>query len=198
MNQEISISRWWPFRENRRQESCAPPDFSEIHATQVDFVFASLQRLGVREDDLEDLLQEVFIIVQQRLHTFDPSGSLEGWLFGICRNIASVHRRRAYVRHERPSAAPIDVHSAAGEPDPEEAAQRREAQARLDAILDELDADKRAVFVMFEIDELPCDAIAAALGIPLGTVYSRLHAARKAFEKALARHGARDRKRGRP
>jgi RNA polymerase sigma-70 factor (ECF subfamily) len=54
-----------------------------------------------------------------------------------------------------------------------------------------MDLDKRAIFVMFELDELSCEAIAEMLSIPLGTVYSRLHAARKAFEQALGRLEAR-------
>ncbi len=58
-------------------------------------------------------------------------------------------------------------------------------------MLDELDLERRAVFVMYEIDELPCEQIAAMIGVPVGTVHSRLHAARKEFQRAAARWQAR-------
>ncbi len=74
---------------------------------------------------------------------------------------------------------------------PEEAAQHRQAQARLAEVLDSMDLEKRAVFVMFEIDELPCEEIATMMGVPIGTVHSRLYSARKAFREALARLDAR-------
>jgi RNA polymerase sigma-70 factor (ECF subfamily) len=167
------------------------PTVSSVQEEHDDFVWKSLQRLGVREPDLEDMAQEVFMVVHRRLHTFDGSAKMTTWLFGICSRVASSYRRSAYVRRERPVS---DVpERAAGDEvlDPEEATSERQSRALLDRIIAELDVDKRAVFVMFEIDELSCDQIAAIVGVPLGTVYSRLHAARKAFEKALARYGAR-------
>src|SRR5262249_46123913 len=88
------------------------------------------------------------------------------------------------------------AHGAAGDAglaqNPEDAAAAREARARLDAMLDELDLEKRAVFAMFEVGEMSCDEIAAVVGVPVGTVYSRLHAARKGLAKVLARWRARD------
>ena len=68
----------------------------------------------------------------------------------------------------------------------------RAARARLARVLDAMDADKRALLVMFEIEELPCDEIAAIVGAPVGTVWSRLHAARRQFEARLARLHARE------
>ncbi len=135
-------------------------------------------------------MQEVFVVVHQRLHTFDTSTELPAWLFGICRRVAAAHRRRAHVRRELPTEFAGETLADAGL-NPEQSAEKRQARARLDAILDEIDPEKRAVFVMFEIDELPCETIAEALGVPVGTVYSRLHAARKEFQKALARSNAR-------
>ena len=67
---------------------------------------------------------------------------------------------------------------------------RRQERANAEQVLAQLSLDKRAVFVMFEIDELSCDEIASIVGVPLGTVYSRLHAARAAFKAALARYQA--------
>jgi RNA polymerase sigma-70 factor (ECF subfamily) len=166
---------------------------TEVYADHADFVFASLQRFGIRDNDLEDLLQEVFVVVHRKLHTFDGSSRMTTWLYGICLRVAAAHRRRAHVRREQsvdPVPEPAPSTSRASRDDPEAALQRGQARQQLESILDELDLDKRAVFVMFEIDELSCDEIAAVVGVPVGTVYSRLHAARAAFREAVARHHA--------
>jgi RNA polymerase sigma-70 factor (ECF subfamily) len=108
------------------------------------------------------------------------------WLFGICMRVAAANRRRAYNRREQITS---DVpEEAADHLSPEEAAAKREARARLDGVLDLMDIEKRAIFVMFELDEVPCEDMAEMLGVPIGTVYSRLHAARKDFQAALARY----------
>jgi RNA polymerase sigma-70 factor (ECF subfamily) len=75
---------------------------------------------------------------------------------------------------------------------PEELAVARDARRRLDAALESLDAEKRAILTMFEIDGIGCAAIAEMLGVPKGTVFSRLSAARQAFQASLARQDARD------
>ena len=165
---------------------------TEVYAEHADFVFASLQRFGIRDNDLEDLLQEVFVVVHRKLHTFDGSSRMTTWLYGISLRVAAAHRRRAHVRREHavdPVPEPARTPSARSD-DPEAALQRGQARQQLETILDELDLDKRAVFVMFEIDELSCDEIAAVVGVPVGTVYSRLHAARASFREAIARHRA--------
>jgi RNA polymerase sigma-70 factor (ECF subfamily) len=169
----------------------APLDVASIHAAHADFVWASLQRMGVRDADLDDLMQEVFVIVHRKLHTFDGTSRVTTWLFGIAMRVAAAHRRLAYNRRERASANPPDARVTDPRDGPEGAAEAAEARAELTEILDSLDLEKRVVFVMFEIEELDCDHIATTLGIPVGTVYSRLHAARKDFQAALARRNAR-------
>lgn len=174
------------------------PTVSSVQEEHGDFVWRSLQRLGVREADLEDMMQEVFVVVHRRLGSFDGTSKMTTWLFGICSRVASGYRRSAYVRRERPVP---DVPEGAGPdsaPGPEEAASARQSRALLDSLIGELDVEKRAVFVMFEIDELSCEEIAGIVGVPVGTVYSRLHGARKAFEKALARHRTRASRGGEP
>ena len=76
-------------------------------------------------------------------------------------------------------------------PSPEDEAERTRARAVLHAVLDTLDLERRAIFVMYELDELPCEEIAAIVGVPVGTVHSRLFAARKDFQRAAARWQAR-------
>lgn len=177
--------------------SAAPPalDVLAVHQAHANFVWRSLQRLGVRQNDLEDVFQEVFIVVQRRLHTFDGSSVLTTWLFGICLRVAASHRRRGWFRWEVQSDDVardlVESRAAPSREHPEEALINRQQQAALRRVLDKMDLEKRAVFVMFELDELSSEEIATILGVPVGTVWSRLSAARKQFEKIAAREKAR-------
>jgi RNA polymerase sigma-70 factor, ECF subfamily len=176
---------------NASADASASSACTRIYQANADFVWKSLQRLGVRDPDLDDVVQEVFVVVHERLHTFDGTSKMTTWLFGICLRVASAYRRRGFRRRETCVAEvpePTDRASAS----PEQDLAAAESRKRLEVLLDELELEKRAVFVMFEIDEMPCEEIAQILGVPVGTVYSRLHAARKSFQKALARMQARD------
>lgn len=166
-------------------------DVVDIYQAHAGFVWTSLQRFGVRLSDLEDVMQEVFVVVHQRLHTFDGSSKMTTWLFGIAMRVASAYRRRGFRRRET-CVAELPEPTGEGSSSPEHELACAESQKRLEALLDELDVEKRAIFVMFEIDEMACDEIAELLGVPVGTVYSRLHAARKAFQKAFSRMQARE------
>jgi RNA polymerase sigma-70 factor, ECF subfamily len=169
-----------------------PLDLVSIHDAHAAFVWASLQRLGVRAPDLEDLMQEVFIVVHNRLHTFDPATRMTTWLFGIARRVVAGQRRKAHNHRERLAEDDDHVDQRDLGASPEEALSERQTERRLEALLDELDVDKRAVFVMYELEEMPGEEIAEIMGIPVGTVYSRLFAARKELRKALGRQAARD------
>jgi RNA polymerase sigma-70 factor, ECF subfamily len=162
-------------------------DVESIHESHADYVWCSLQRLGVRPADLEDALQEVFVVVYRKLASFDGSSRLSTWLFGISMRVASAYRRKAYRRRER---TVVDLETTAGASSaesPEEALVEQQARARLASVLDELEPARRAIFVMFELESIGCAEIAEQLGLPIGTVYSRLGAARADFSKAALR-----------
>jgi RNA polymerase sigma-70 factor (ECF subfamily) len=167
--------------------SARPLDVLAVHDAHADFVWCSLQRLGVRPADLDDVCQEVFIVVHKRLHTYDGSSKLTTWLYGICVRVAAAYRRRAWIRREEPTANLPDVEEAPSSDRPDAIVAARQARATLERVLDAMDLEKRAVFVMFEIDELSSETIAGILGVPVGTVWSRLSAARKQFEDRLTR-----------
>lgn len=152
------------------------PPFAVIFRDHAPRVFRALRRLGVSDADAEDLCQEVFLVVHRKLPEFEGRSSLSTWIYGIAVRVASDHRRRAHVRRERATDEVPDQRTSA--PQIEELA-REQARAMLDAALDTLDDDKRAVFVLFEIEQLPMAEIAEALACPLQTAYSRLYAARK-------------------
>src|SRR6266545_269263 len=174
------------------EASSLPLRVDEVYRRHVDFVWACLQRFGVRDRDLDDALQEVFVVVHQRLSSFRGDARMTTWLYSICLRVAYAQRRRGHLRRE---LSVDQVHDTIDEDgtSPEDELAVRERSRVLEALLDELDLEKRALLAMFEIDELPCEEIASILGLPLGTVYSRLHAARKAFAKAVARFRARAR-----
>lgn len=178
----------------RVREAGAPLDVMAVHEAHADFVWRSLQRLGVRPSDVEDVFQEVFVVVHKRLHTFDGASALTTWLFGVCLRVAAAHRRRAWFRREVPTDDVAETHEAEDER-ADDLLETQDRRAMLAKVLDGMDLDKRAVLVMFELDELPSEEIAAILGVPVGTVWSRLSAARKQFQKILAREQARG---GRP
>jgi RNA polymerase sigma-70 factor (ECF subfamily) len=167
-----------------------PLDVTAVYREHGDFVWRTLQRMGVPAADLDDVLQEVFVVVHRRLASYDGRSKPTTWLYGICLRIASRHRRRAYfrreVRHE-------DTREDADLATPERALEQVEAARRLERLLATLAPEKRAVLVMFEIEEKSCQEIAEVSGVPIGTVHSRLHAARADLERAVARERKRAR-----
>ena len=152
------------------------PTLRQIFDEYAPFVWRTLRHLGVAESDLDDVCQDVFVTVNRKLEGFEQRSSVRTWVYGICLRVASDHRRKAYVRRELPVAA---VAEQATPPTQHEDLARSEARALLQGLLHFLDADKRAVFVLYEIEELSMKEIAEAIGCPLQTAYSRLHAARK-------------------
>jgi RNA polymerase sigma-70 factor, ECF subfamily len=164
-------------------------DVTRLYDEYADFVWRSLQRLGVSQSNLEDALQDVFVVVHRRLSSFDSTAKMSTWLFGICLRVAAAHKRRACLRHEQGSLEINDHPDHRRLASPEQSAMRHEAEQRLELLLDTIALERRAVFVMFEIEGMPAAAIAEVLGVPTGTVYSRLHKARAEFGDAIARLG---------
>jgi len=162
----------------------APTSFRAVFEAHAAFVWRTVRRLGVREADLPDVCQEVFVVLSRRMPALDLSRSPRAWLFSVAARVAADHRRRAYVRYERPS----EEVALAGGPAPQlTALAQKEARATLDRILDGLEEDQRAVFILYELEQLPMSEIAQAVASPLQTCYSRLHAARAKVEAAIAR-----------
>ncbi len=157
-------------------------DVADVYEREADFVWRSLHRLGVHERDLPDVMHEAFVVVHRQRAQFDPSRSLRSWLFGICAGLARNYRRRAFRRYESLEGTPPEQRGAG---DPEEALDARRRRERGERALMELDPEQRAVFVMFEVEGMSGKDIAELLEVPLGTVHSRLHAARKALLRAL-------------
>lgn len=163
-------------------------DFREIFEEHGQFVWRCLRRLGVSAADADDVCQEVFVVVHRKLGTFVEGGSMRAWLYGICVRKASDHRRLAHKKRENLGA---ELPVLASGDDPSRCLDEREARDFLDAVLDRLDDNQRAVFVLYEIEQLSMADVAAAVDCPLQTAYSRLHASRKIVEAAVKRERAR-------
>jgi RNA polymerase sigma-70 factor (ECF subfamily) len=142
--------------------------------------------MGVPDDDLADAIQDVFLTVHRTLCGFQGRASLSTWVFTICRSVARDRRMRAFRRYEVAAGddLPDQVDLRA---DPERHAEQNQRLRTVESILAGLDVDLRNVFVLFEIEAMTGDEISEVLGIPSGTVYSRLTLARAAFRRGLAR-----------
>ncbi|MDB4883945.1 MAG: ECF-family polymerase sigma factor [Gemmatimonadetes bacterium] len=165
----------------------------DVYREHFGFVWRSLRHLGVGEPDVEDAVQDVFVVVHAKLASFEQRAQLTTWIYGICIHVTQARRRRAHVRRELPTdprCLPIDASQQASA---DEAYERREAESLLDGILDTLAIEQRAVFTLFELEGRSCEEIAQLCAIPIGTVYSRLRLAREAFKRASARLEARER-----
>jgi RNA polymerase sigma-70 factor (ECF subfamily) len=162
--------------------------FEQVFAECAPFVWRALRRLGVRDADVDDLCQEVFLVVHRRLGGFEGRSSVATWVYGICLRVAADHRRRVHHTRERAlDEAPERIVP----PHQDAEIERQQALAWLDRVLDELDDQKRAVYVLHEIEQLPMPDVAAAAGCPVQTAYGRLYAARKHVEAAARRERAR-------
>ncbi len=161
------------------------PSFEALYEEYFNFVWRSLRRLGVGAASLDDAVQDVFVVVHRRLAEFEGRSSIKTWLFGITLRVAQEHRRR--LRRKEGSLEPLDDGFVDAAPGPLEEAEKAEAVRVLDAILATLDDDKRAVFILAELEQMTAPEIAESLGINANTVYSRLRAARQAFETAMSR-----------
>ncbi len=152
------------------------------------FVWRALKALGVSDADVEDLCQEVFVVVHRKLAGFEARSSIRTWLYGICVRVAADHRRRAHVRREKVTDRPPER---AGSAPQQREIERRQARGMLEQALATLGQDQRAVFVLYEVEQLTMAEVASALGCPLQTAYSRLYAARervrRAFEEAVGK-----------
>jgi RNA polymerase sigma-70 factor, ECF subfamily len=171
-----------------RLETETPVDaasFRSIYEEHSGFVWRVLIHLGIADAQLDDALQEVFIVVHRRLDSYDPALSMRAWLRGIARNVAHHIKRAAAREHRRRDAlASETAHIAPFELAPELRWVRD--------ILMQMDEPMREVLVLADVEGLTAPEIADTLEINVNTAYSRLRIARQRFAEAVRRRGGGD------
>jgi len=157
--------------------------FDEMFASQFQYVWNSLRRLGIPARDLEDVTHDVFLRVYKERHRYDPARPIRPWLFAFAFRIGSDYRKRACHRLE------ILEPSEKADPQPTAADQleRAEMISAGHAALETLEPGRRAVFILYELDGCAMQEISTVLGIPINTAYSRLRLAREQFQQSLTR-----------
>ncbi len=189
------------------EEACIPPvghsrsihDFREFYRAHVEFVWRGARRLGVDESSVDDVVQHVFLVIHRRLGDFRLDdlagrGSAKAWIFAILVRVVREYRRT--TRRKSPHAVlphtdPETIEDLR-QPGPHEWLAKVEAARVVQQLLEELDDEKREVFVLAELEQLTAAEIAEVTGVNASTVSSRLRAARRDFERAAERHRRRD------
>lgn len=178
-------------RDDHSPEAGSPPEAEPVDAAlraeQVAAVWRLLRRLGVSDAEADDATQQVFLVATERRSVIQP-GKERSFVYGTALRVA-----RALLRAPPHRSVDLDEHDVADDDAPgiEDLVDQREARRILDRLLEQMPFELRAVFVLFEIEELSTSAIAQALEIPRGTAASRLRRAREDFEARVTRLRAR-------
>jgi RNA polymerase sigma-70 factor, ECF subfamily len=151
--------------------------FEDIYAAELDYVWHTLRRLGVPDRDREDIAHDVFVIVHRKLATYDPARSLRAWLFGIAYRVVADHRRRGRTKNELLEDPP----------EPAVAAPAHDDRDLVHKALATIDLERRAVFILHELDGQSIPEIAKVIDAPENTLYSHLSRARRDFAAAVAK-----------
>jgi RNA polymerase sigma-70 factor (ECF subfamily) len=183
--------------------AAAGSDPRSVYRSHFSFVWRNLRRLGVPRAQAEDAAQDVFLVVHRRWDSYDARwASVETWLFGIVLRVSRDYRRSAWRRLWRfdPATTSEEAMTRVSSQNarPDELAAAREATLMLEQILAELSENKRAVFIMVDIEQMTVPEAAQVLEVNANTAYWRLKAAREEFQRALQRHRARDVRGGAP
>ena len=167
-------------RELESQAGSAHPDVAALFKEHHRFVWRVLAHLGVAPADLEDALQEVFVVVHRRLGDYREQDKVRAWLYAICARVARGFRRSMLRRRIQLSGTVPERAREAAQPD--EVA-NQEALRLAQRLLEALPEKQRAVFLLYEVEQMPMSEVAIAVDCPLPTAYARL---RKARERVLA------------
>lgn len=146
-------------------ESPDKGSFDAIYASELEYVWRLLGRLGVPSGDIADAVHDVFVVVYRRLSELDPERPVRPWLFGIARRVAAAARRKQ--RTETVDAEPVA------------SAPQHAERDLLWRALAALDDDRREVVVLHDLEGYTGSEIAAMLELSVNTVHSRLRIARE-------------------
>ena len=161
----------------RMTQAVLAADFRALFDAEFGFVCRTLRRLGVREADVCDVAQELFVSAHKSYADYDKTRSARAWLFGYARGYASNYRKLGWHQGRE-----LDDQLPRSSP---RLGDRMDAKARVAKGLAALDEEKQAVLILHDMEGIAAPEIAATLGVPLNTVYSRIRVARESFKLAL-------------
>jgi RNA polymerase sigma-70 factor (ECF subfamily) len=171
------------------------PEFHTLYRDHCTFVWRMLRRLGVPPANVADATQDVFVVIHRRLACLQSSEVARSWVYGIVARVARDHRRTLRRKGLSARTDPdtlVDPSSS----NVHDQLEQREAVVLLDRLLETLSDKEREVLVLVELEQMTAAEIAEAIGTNVNTVYTRLRASRRNFERALTRYRAQTR--GRP
>jgi RNA polymerase sigma-70 factor, ECF subfamily len=177
-----------PERDAVHAQALGSHDFEELYESQFDFVWRSLRLLGVSPEAVEDATQDVFSVASRQLARFEGRSSVRTWLFAILQRVAANHRRT--VRRKLSRLEPLGDAVISREPTAHARAEAAQALDVVQRFCATLDLDRRALFVLALIEEVPAAEVSQLLGIPVNTVYSRVRGLREGLRHALQDHEA--------
>jgi RNA polymerase sigma-70 factor, ECF subfamily len=161
--------------------------FADVYAAHFHFVWRCLQGLGVPREQLDDAVQETFMVVHRRMSELTSELAIRPWIYGILRYVVN-NQRRGVVRRLRANAR-LEVEPIAPQAGPFEALQANQARQLLLNFLLTLEVKRREVFYLVDVEDVPIPEVASTLRIPLNTAYSRLRRAREDFTAWLSACG---------
>jgi RNA polymerase sigma-70 factor (ECF subfamily) len=167
-----------------------PGGQARVHALVVehfDFIWRLLRRFGVPESGADDAAQQVFLTATKRLSQI-AVGSEQSYLFGVALRVAADERKKRQRRRE--ATIGDDAEHVAQVPAPDELLEQRRARELMDHVLETMPTALRSVLVLYEMEEMTMVEIATMLGIPPGSVASRLRRARAHFHDYVRRYQA--------
>lgn len=163
-------------------------DAAALFREHAPFVVGFVRRLGVCEAEVDDVVQEVFVVAHRRGGYVPGPAKPRTWLAQIALNVSSVTRRTARRRRTKSDEEAV-ARAGADQSSPFDIAAAVESLTRVQRALDVMDLQHRAVLVLFELVGETCEEIGLTLSVPVGTVHSRLHVARARFKKEYERQG---------
>jgi len=178
-----ALSMAGPLVEALRASESAGFSFDAIYEAEFEYVYRVLTRL-VGASEAEDLVQEVFLVVHRRLPEYRGDARITTWLFRIAYRVAGAHVRRERVRCRFLSLFGIEAKIRAP------LANNAQDLAEVEGVhlaLQRLSFEKRSALVLHEVEGWSCEEIAESVGVPVGTVHTRLHHARRDFARACQR-----------
>jgi RNA polymerase sigma-70 factor, ECF subfamily len=163
--------------------------FSRVYVEHFDFVWRAARGLGANPANVDDVVQEVFLIVHRKLGSLEHPEALRSWLFGITRRVCKDHRRSAARRGlhvELDQQREINP-----DRDPQAHAVGRQELRLVERYVDGLDEENRALFFLTLVEGLSIADAAKALNVNANTTYSRVRVLRQDLQALLTQDGER-------